>query len=55
MTTLPKDVTTLLARATEADFSAWRRNIVRLGGCTNPIHLVGGSDLVDAASGEVLW
>jgi hypothetical protein len=54
MTTLPKDVTALLARTTEADFSAWRRNIVRLGGCTNPIHLVGGGDLIDTASGEVL-
>jgi hypothetical protein len=55
MTLLRKDVTALLARAAEADFAAWHRNIVRLGGCTNPIHLVGGSHLLDSASGEVLW
>ncbi|MFG1811232.1 replication initiator [Streptomyces sp. NPDC049040] len=55
MTSTPKDVAALLARAMESDFSAWRRNIVRLNGCTNPVHLVGASSFVDAASGEVLW
>ncbi|WUH90861.1 replication initiation protein [Streptomyces sp. NBC_00433] len=55
MTSTPKDVAALLARAAEADFSAWRRNIVRLNGCTNPVHLVGASAYVDAVSGEVLW
>ncbi|MFI1092899.1 replication initiator [Streptomyces sp. NPDC020917] len=55
MIPIRNDVTALLGRAAEPDFAAWYRNIVRLGGCTNPIHLVGGSDLLDLASGEVLW
>ncbi|MEU4609348.1 hypothetical protein [Streptomyces umbrinus] len=40
---LPKNVAALVARASEPEFAAWRRNIVRLGGCTNPVHLVGGA------------
>lgn len=48
------DVGGLLERATRPDFDAWRRHIVRLGGCTNPVHLVGRSVLVDTATGEAL-
>lgn len=55
MTSTPKDVAALVARAGDADFSAWRRNIVRLNGCTNPVNLVGASAFVDVASGELLW
>ncbi|MFC4030889.1 replication initiator [Streptomyces polygonati] len=55
MNATPKDVAALLARAAEPEFSAWRRNIVRLNGCTNPVHLVGASAFVDTGSGEVLW
>lgn len=50
-----KNVAALLAKATEPDFAAWRRNILGLNGCTNPVHLVGASALVDSVSGEVLW
>ncbi|WP_420907382.1 replication initiator [Streptomyces scabichelini] len=52
---LPKSVAALLAKAVEPAFAAWRRNIVRLGGCTNPIHLVGGATVVDTTTGEALF
>ena len=45
-TNLTTNVAALVARALEADFAAWRRNIVRVGGCTNPIHLVGAATVV---------
>lgn len=51
---LPKSVAALLTRAAEPEFAAWRRNIVRLAGCTNPIHLVGGATVVDTTTGEAL-
>ncbi|GAA2399445.1 replication initiator protein RepSA [Streptomyces glaucosporus] len=51
---LPGAVAALVERAAQPDFDAWRRRIVRLGGCTNPIHLVGTGALVDADTGEVL-
>ncbi|MEU9334425.1 replication initiator [Streptomyces sp. NPDC048290] len=54
VTPLPAPVSALLARAAEPGFDAWRRSIVRLGGCTDPIHLVGSAALADAATGEVL-
>lgn len=44
----------LLDLATRPGFDAWRRHIVRLGGCTNPVHLVGRSVLVDTTTGEAL-
>lgn len=53
-TPVPHSVGALLERAARPDFDAWRRNIVRLDGCTNPVHLVGGSVAVDRATGEVL-
>lgn len=52
--TLPMAVSALIDRAAEPEFAAWRRQIVRLGGCTNPIHLVGTGTLVDSSTGEVL-
>ncbi|MGW4991512.1 replication initiator [Streptomyces mirabilis] len=52
--TLPKGVSALIARAAEPEFAAWRRQIVRLGGCTNPIHLVGNATVVDSWTGEAL-
>ncbi|MCT9008802.1 replication initiator [Streptomyces rhizosphaerihabitans] len=53
-TTLPESAAALVARASAPGFAAWRRNIVRLGGCTNPIHLVGGAIIFDATTGEAL-
>ncbi|GAA2071366.1 plasmid replication initiator protein [Streptomyces albiaxialis] len=47
-------VAALVERANRADFDAWRRSLVRLGGCTNPVHLVGSASLVDTATGERL-
>ncbi|MFF3130151.1 replication initiator [Streptomyces mirabilis] len=52
--TLPKGVSALIARAAEPEFAAWRRQIVRLGGCTNPIHLVGNATVIDSSTGEAL-
>ncbi|MCZ9340831.1 replication initiation protein, partial [Streptomyces sp. TRM76130] len=51
---LPPTVAALLDRAARPDFSDWRRTVIRLGGCTNPVHLVGSAVLVDAATGEAL-
>ncbi|MBZ6192997.1 replication initiation protein [Streptomyces olivaceus] len=53
-TALPKSAAALVARATEPEFAAWRRNIVGLGGCTNPIHLVGAAAVYDTATGAAL-
>lgn len=44
----------LIERAARPGFDAWRRGIVSLGGCTHPVHLVGGGSVVDADTGEVL-
>ncbi|MEV7286909.1 replication initiator [Streptomyces sp. NPDC093252] len=54
VTPLPASVSAHLARSAEPGFDAWRRSIVRLNGCTNPIHLVGSTALADPATGEVL-
>lgn len=51
---LATGIAALLDRAAEPGFDAWRRNIVRLGGCTNPVHLVGTATVFDARSGEAL-
>ncbi|MER5823417.1 replication initiator [Streptomyces mirabilis] len=51
---LPENVAALIARAAEPEFETWRRSIVRLGGCTNPIHLVGGATVFDTTTGEAL-
>jgi len=50
----PPAVAGLLRRAASPGFDAWHRRIVRLGGCTNPIHLHGTAHTVDTASGEIL-
>ncbi|MFJ2953568.1 replication initiator [Streptomyces sp. NPDC087270] len=47
-------VATLLARGAAPDFDAWRRNVLGLNGCTNPVHLVGSALLVDPSTGEAL-
>ena len=44
----------LIRRAADPGFADWQRRIVRLGGCTNPIHLIGSAHTVDALSGEIL-
>ncbi|MGC0385116.1 replication initiator [Streptomyces sp. SAI-129] len=53
-TALPQSVVALVDRASEPEFEAWRRNIVRIGGCTNPIHLVGAATVYDTATGAAL-
>lgn len=54
MNQVSKGAAALAERAVLGDFDAWQRSIVRLGGCTNPIHLVGNTTLADARTGEVL-
>lgn len=54
MTVQSEAVTALVERAGRPEFEAWRRTILRLGGCTNPIHLVGSAAYVDAATGAAL-
>ncbi|MFI6250246.1 replication initiator [Streptomyces sp. NPDC051016] len=51
---VPGSAAALVARAAEPEFAAWRRNIVRLGGCTNPIHLVGAATVFDTTTGAAL-
>ncbi|MFE7172277.1 replication initiator [Streptomyces sp. NPDC057616] len=53
-TLVPVSAAALVARASEPEFAAWRRNIVRLGGCTNPIHLVGTATVFDTTTGAAL-
>ncbi|MBZ6227868.1 replication initiator [Streptomyces olivaceus] len=53
-TALPESAAAFVAKAAEPEFAAWRRNIVRLGGCTNPIHLVGAATVYDTATGAAL-
>ncbi|MEV6479383.1 replication initiator [Streptomyces sp. NPDC051576] len=53
-TLLPSSAEALISRASEPEFAAWRRNIVRLGGCTNPIHLVGAATVFDTTTGAAL-
>ncbi|WP_326649443.1 replication initiator [Streptomyces anthocyanicus] len=52
--TLPQSVAALVAKASQPEFGAWRRNVVRLGGCTNPIHLVGAATVYDTTTGAAL-
>ncbi|TLQ43712.1 replication initiator [Streptomyces marianii] len=53
-TAIPQSVAALVTRASEPEFAAWRRNIVRVGGCTNPIHLVGAATVYDTTTGAAL-
>ncbi len=47
-------LSSLIERAAQPGFEAWRRGILAVGSCTNPIHLVGATTVVDAATGEIL-
>ncbi len=51
---LPPVVRDAVARAADPDFSRWRAQVARLGGCASPIHLVGESATVRPDSGELL-
>ncbi|GGY88385.1 replication initiator [Streptomyces poonensis] len=53
-TVLSESAAALIARAAEPEFAAWRRNIVGLDGCTNPIHLVGAATVYDTTTGAAL-
>ncbi|GAB3952673.1 replication initiator [Streptomyces sparsus] len=53
-TVLPPGVSALVERGSSPGFHSWQRRIVRLGGCTNPVRLIGTTALVDGATGEVL-
>jgi hypothetical protein len=44
----------LLTTATHPDFRAWLARIRHIGGCQNPIHLVGRTRAIDAATGRLL-
>lgn len=49
------DAASVLAeRAAGGHFGSWYDSIVRLGGCTNPVHLVGNATLFDTTTGEAL-
>ncbi|MBE1585086.1 replication initiator [Nonomuraea angiospora] len=43
-----------LARRSGKDLSRWMEQVHRLGGCTEPVRLVGETMTLDAASGQVL-
>ncbi|MBP0455997.1 replication initiator [Streptomyces montanisoli] len=55
MNATPNAVTALVERASAGDFTSWYGGIVRLDGCTNPVHLVGSATLFDATTGEALY
>ncbi|GID26994.1 replication initiator [Paractinoplanes brasiliensis] len=44
----------LLTTATHPDFRAWLTRIRHIGGCQHPIHLIGHTLTIDAASGQLL-
>ncbi|MFI6941989.1 replication initiator protein RepSA [Streptomyces sp. NPDC050418] len=44
----------VLRVASAPDFDAWREQIRRTGGCSNPIHLTGWSVVKDKTTGQVL-
>ena len=44
----------LVRTANQPGFGRWRSMVAATGGCADPIHLVGQSSTVDAATGEVL-
>ena len=43
-----------LRRLTGADYAAWRRQVARVGACSNPVRIRGGAHAVDLATGVVL-
>jgi hypothetical protein len=48
------DLVELVRTANQPGFWRWRSMVAATGGCADPIHLVGQSSTVDAATGEVL-
>ena len=44
----------LVRTANQPGFGRWRSMVAATGGCADPIHLVGQSSTIDAATGEVL-
>ncbi|MEU2085396.1 replication initiator [Streptomyces albus] len=54
MTEASKALGALIERAGRSDFGGWRRSVLRLGGCTNPVHLVGSAAYVDVATALAL-
>ncbi|MGV9313429.1 replication initiator [Streptomyces sp. NPDC003691] len=52
---LPNAVAALVEQAATPEFAAWRRNVVGLGGCANPVHLVGESTVFASDSGQALF
>jgi hypothetical protein len=48
------DEAELVRVASGPGFARWRTMVVSTGGCADPIHLVGQSVMIDAATGEVL-
>ena len=49
-----EEVTALVEAATDPGFGRWREMIRSTGGCADPIHLHGRSEIIDPATGEVL-
>ncbi len=48
------DEVELIRAASRPGFARWRAMVAATGGCADPIHLVGKSAMIDAATGEVL-
>ena len=48
------DMVELVRTANQPGFGRWRSMVAATGGCADPIHLVGQSSTIDAATGEVL-
>ena len=48
------DLVELVRTANQPGFERWRSMVAATGGCADPIHLVGQSSTIDAATGEVL-
>ena len=48
------DLVELVRTANQPGFWRWRSMVAATGGCADPIHLVGHSSTIDAATGEVL-
>jgi hypothetical protein len=49
-----EEITVLVEAAADPGFARWREMIRSTGGCADPIHLHGRSEIIDPATGEVL-
>lgn len=49
-----EEITALVEAAADPGFGRWREMIRSTGGCADPIHLYGRSQIIEPASGEVL-